>query len=96
MAKIIRISKHFQHFVAELQENLWGDLDARTRQATQKFFDGLSEQQRDRYMVSRRYVRPTQRQDYRNGYYPRDFVTKFGTLRLRVARTRTMSSSAAS
>ena len=31
---------------------------------------------------------PRQRQDYRNGYYARDFVTKFGTLRLRVARTR--------
>jgi putative transposase len=26
--------------------------------------------------------------DYRNGYYTRDFVTRFGTLRLRIARTR--------
>lgn len=26
--------------------------------------------------------------DYRNGFYFRDFVTRFGTLRLKVARTR--------
>ncbi len=88
MAKIIAITEHFQHFVQDLQESFWGDLQARTRQAAQQFFDALSEQQRDLYMVSRRYVRSSQRQDYRNGYYPRDFVTKFGTLRLRVARTR--------
>src|SRR5260221_8882858 len=88
MAKIIPIGEHFQHFVTELQESFWGDLQARTQQAAQKFFDGLSERQRDLYMVSRRYVRSAERQDYRNGYYERDFVTKFGTLRLRVARTR--------
>src|SRR5260370_2410607 len=80
MAKIIAITEHFQHFVEDLQESFWGDLQARTRQVAQQFFDALSEQQRDRYMVSRRYVRSSQRQDYRNGYYPRDFVTKFGTL----------------
>ena len=39
-------------------------------------------------MVSPRYGRKRQRQDYRNGYYERDFVTRFGTLRLRIARTR--------
>src|SRR5437660_1480736 len=88
MAKIIPITEHFQHFVAELQESFWGDLQAGTQQAAQRFFDALSERQRDLYMVSRRYVRSAQRQDYRNGYYERDFVTKFGTLRLRVARTR--------
>src|SRR5271166_5863009 len=88
MAKIIPITEHFQHFVAELQESFWGDLQTRTQLAAQNFFDALSERQRDLYMVSRRYQRSEQRQDYRNGYYPRDFVTKFGTLRLRVARTR--------
>jgi len=88
MAKIIAISEHFQHFVAELRESFWGDLQARTQQAAQRFFDALSERQRDLYMVSRRYVRSAERHDYRNGYYPRDFVTKFGTLRLHVARTR--------
>jgi len=39
-------------------------------------------------MASERYRRDPQRHDYRNGYYQRDFVTRVGTLRLRIARTR--------
>ena len=39
-------------------------------------------------MVSTRYSRSARRKDYRNGYYLRDFVTRFGTLRLRIARSR--------
>jgi putative transposase len=88
MAKIIPFSEHFQHFVAELRESFWGDLQGKMQQAAQQFFQQWSEEQRDQYMVSRRYVRSAQRQDYRNGYYFRNFVTKFGTLRLRVARSR--------
>ena len=53
-----------------------------------KLFERLSERQRDLYMVSPRHSRQKPRQDYRNGYYERDFVTRFGTLRLRIARTR--------
>ena len=59
-----------------------------TTQSAKKFFELLSERQRDLYMVSPRYARPEHRKDYRNGYYIRDFVTRFGTLRLRIARTR--------
>jgi putative transposase len=88
MAKVTPISEHFQHFVEELQDSFWGDLESKTQQAAQRLFDGLSERQRDLYMVSPRYSRSEERRDYRNGYYERDFVTKFGTLRLRVARTR--------
>jgi len=88
MAKITPITEHFQHFVQELKESFWGDLQGQVQKAAQKFFDLLSERQRDLYMVSPRYGRTAERKDYRNGYYPRDFVTRFGTLRLRVARTR--------
>jgi putative transposase len=88
MAKITPITEHFQHFVADLRESFWGDLQGRVQQAAQQFFQQLSERQRDRYMVSRRYQRSEQGKDYRNGYYQRDFVTKFGTLRLRIARSR--------
>jgi putative transposase len=35
--------------------------------------------------------RRSARQPYRNGYYERDFVTRFGTIRLRIARTRGQS-----
>jgi transposase-like protein len=88
MAKVTPITEHFQHFVKDLQESFWGDLQGRTQQAAKQLFELLSERQRDLYMVSPRYSRPEQRKDYRNGYYTRDFVTRLGTLRLRIARTR--------
>jgi putative transposase len=54
----------------------------------QRFFELLSERERDRYMTTERYGRGAKPRDYRNGYYKRDFVTRLGTLRLSIARTR--------
>jgi len=88
MAKVIPISEHFQHFVEELKDSFWGDLQGEAQRTAKRFFERLSEQQRDRYMGDARYVRSAKRKDHRNGYYLRDFVTRFGTLRLRIARSR--------
>src|SRR5258705_11273129 len=92
MAKIIPITEHFQHFLAEMKESLWGDLYGQTRQAWQQFFELESERQRDRFTGWAAYERRRgKRRDYRNGYYERDFVTRLGTIRLRIARTREKS-----
>jgi hypothetical protein len=92
MAKIIPISEHFQHFLAELKESFWGDLYGQTQLAWQRFFELQSERQRDRFSGAGRYERRRgRRRIYRNGYYERDFVTRFGTIRLRIARTRERS-----
>ena len=92
MAKIVLITEHFQHFLAEMKESFWGDLYGETRQAWQKFFELQSERQRDRFSGWGRYERRAgKRRRYRNGYYERDFVTRFGTIRLRIARTREKS-----
>jgi putative transposase len=88
MAKVIPITEHFQHFVEELKDSFWGDLQGEAQRTAKRFFERLSEQQRDRYMGDARYVRSAKRKDHRNGYYLRDFVTRFGTLRLRIARSR--------
>lgn len=88
MAKIIPITEHFQHFLTDVKESFWGDLQGQMVKAAQKFFELLSQRRRDLYMVSPSYSRDKQRQDYRNGYYRRQFVTRFGTLVLRIARTR--------
>src|SRR5256885_16923617 len=88
MAKIIPISEHFQHFLAEMKESFWGDLYGQTQQAWQQFFELQSERQRDRFSGWGRYERRRgKRRDYRHGYYERGFVTRFGTNRLRIART---------
>jgi putative transposase len=88
MAKVTPITEHFQHFIQDLKESFWGDMQGQVQKAAKRFFELLSERQRDLYMVSPGYGRAEERKDYRNGYYERDFVTRFGTLRLRIARTR--------
>jgi len=79
MAKVTPITEHFQHFVQDLKESFWGDLQGQVQKAAQRFFALLSERQRDFYMVSPRYGRSAERKDYRNGYYTRDFVTGLTT-----------------
>jgi len=88
MAKVTPITEHFQHFVAELKESFLGDLQGEVQRSAQRLFELLSERQRDLYLVSQRYERDPRRKDWRNGYYWRDFVTRFGVLRLKIARTR--------
>ncbi len=92
MMKLAPTTEQFQHFVNNLRESFWGDLNRQTREAWQKFLEADSERQRDRFAVVDAYERnDEQRRDYRNGYYERDFVTVLGTLRLRIARTRGQS-----
>ena len=72
-----------------MKESFWGDLYGQTKLAWQRFFELQSERQRDRFSGWGRYERRRgKRRDYRNGYYQRDFVTRLGTIRLRIARTR--------
>jgi len=92
MAKIISIDEHFQHFLTDLKESFWGGLEQKTRLAWKQFLDSESERMRHLYMGYESYERgPRPAAGYRNGYYERDFVTRFGTLRLRIARTRDRS-----
>ena len=89
MAKIIPITEHYQHFLAEMKETFWGDLYGHTRLAWKRALEAESEWERDRFAAREFYQRRAQRrQPYRNGYYERDFVTRLGTIRLRIARTR--------
>jgi transposase-like protein len=89
MAKVAPISEQFQHWLQDLKEGFWGDLYGQTRLAWKKYFEADSARQRDLYCGAGWHERREKAEpDYRNGYYERDFVTRFGTLRLRIARTR--------
>jgi putative transposase len=90
MRRVIPITEQFQHFVQEVQESFWGDLYGKTKLAWKQFLEEASRQERDRYLGVAEYARTGER-EYRNGFYERSFVTIFGTLVLRVARTRTGS-----
>ena len=92
MAKVTSIDEHFQHFLNEMKESFWGDLYGQTKLAWQRFFELESERERDRFSGWAAYQRRSgKKRCYRNGYYHRDFVTCFGTIRLRIARTREKS-----
>jgi putative transposase len=92
MVKVQRSSEQIQHFLEEIQDQFWGDLIQHTKVAVKQFLDSWSERERDAFIGLARYQRYEQggdeRPEYRNGYYERDWVTRFGTMRLRIARTR--------
>jgi len=70
MLKLAPATEQFQHFVSNLRESFWGDLNERTREAWKQFFEADSERQRDRFAVVDAYERNAeQRRDYRKGYY---------------------------
>lgn len=81
-------TEQWQHFVTDVREEFWGDLTQQTRQTWADFLERLSVEARDQYLGVREYERSPGRADARNGFYEREFVTRLGTLRLRVARTR--------
>src|SRR5579883_2692366 len=84
--------QQFQHFVRDLKETFWGDLYGKTRLAWKEFLEEQSRKERDRSVGVEDYERAGEkRRGYRNGFYERDFVTRLGTLRLRVARSRDRS-----
>jgi putative transposase len=88
MAKVTPITEHFQHFLADVKDGFWGDLYGKTQVAWKQFLDGQSLRERDRWIDAGPYERMEQRRGQRNGYYERDFVTRLGTIRLSIARTR--------
>lgn len=92
MAKItpLRMTEQFEHFARDLKESFWGDVYGQTRLAWKRFWEAESIRERDSYMRTGWHDRVDsgERIDYRNGFYERDFVTRLGTIRLRIARTR--------
>ena len=88
MRKVTEITEQFQHFVKDLRESFWGDLNGKAQAALKDLLEEESRKQRDRYLCRDAYERKGKTGELRNGYYERDYVTKFGTLRLRIARVR--------
>jgi len=89
MQKLAPVTEQFQHFVEQVKESFWGDVYDKGKQAVKELLEVDSERQRQRYMMTESYERTgIPGRDYRNGSYERDLVTRFGTIRIRIARTR--------
>ena len=50
MAKVQRNSEQIQHFLDELRDQFWGDLQQYTRNLLKRFLDGWSERERDQFV----------------------------------------------
>ena len=92
MRRVIEWTEQFQHYAEELKEGFWGDLYGLTAMVWKQRLEEESAWLRHRYLRLDPYERSSgEREDYRNGFYYRDFVTRLGTLRLKLARTRKRS-----
>ena len=90
MRKVTPITEQFQHFVQEVKESFWGDMYGQTKLMWKRFWEGESARERDRYLGCGWHERGEEPgREYRNGFYWRSFETLFGTIRLRIARSRT-------
>jgi len=89
MKKLTPVTEQFQHFVEQIKESFWGEVYDKGKQAVKELLEVDSERQRQRYLMTESYERTgVAGRDYRNGSYERDLVTRFGTIRIRIARTR--------
>ena len=91
MRTVAPMTEQFQHFVRDLKESFWGDLYGQARGTVEKLLNRESVRLREEAVdCEPRKQKPTRR-GQRNGFYFRDFVSRFGTLRLKIARTREKS-----
>jgi putative transposase len=89
MRKVTPITEQFQHFVQELKDSFWGDVYGKTKLMWKQFWEEASLQEQRRYLGYEQHERgPEPKREYRNGFYWRSFETLFGTIRLRIARSR--------
>ena len=91
MRRVIPITEQYQHFVADLQGGFWGDCYGQVRRLCNEAIERESIRLREAYLHCHRYERTSNRRDQRNGFYYRDFQTRFGCLRLKIARSRKRS-----
>jgi len=91
MPTVAPITELFQHFVHDLKENFGGDLYGQGRGTLEEFLNRESIRLRDEQVGCEEYKQRPERRGQRNGFYFRDLVSRFGTLRLKVARTREKS-----
>ena len=92
MTKIVSITEHSQYFLADQKKSFRGDLEGRTKLAWKHLFEAESERLRNRYAVrTAMETRPAAACQHRTASTKGSFATRFGTLRLRIARARDRS-----
>lgn len=81
----LNINLNMEDLTAQLQES---NLNALTKSYTIAILNAYMEAERDQHVQAERSEQNETRQDYRNGYYERDYMLSVGRIKLRVPRTR--------
>lgn len=75
--------------VDDLKDHLMhSNLDAVVKSSLVLILNQMMESERDEHLNADAYERTSDRTDYRNGYYDRDFLVSIGKINLKVPRTR--------
>ena len=91
MRTVAPMTEQFQHFVQDLKESFWGDLYGQARGTVEALLNRESVRLREEAVDCEPRKQWPTRRGQRNGFYFRDLVSRFRTLRLKVARTRERS-----
>lgn len=86
-----RSTEQFQAYLEDLRESFWGGMKGQVQDTLKKLMEADSERQMEEYLGLKWYERAEEREDSRNGYYERDYVTPWGIIRFQVRRTRQRS-----
>lgn len=81
----LNINLNMEDLTAQIQDC---NLNALTKSYTIALLNAYMEAERDRHVQVERSEQNEARQDYRNGYYERDYMLPMGRIKLRVPRTR--------
>ena len=57
MGKVTPITEQFQHFVKDLKESFWGDLNGKVQAAVKGMLEEDSRRRRDRYLCREAFLR---------------------------------------
>ncbi|WP_027964597.1 transposase, partial [Halalkalibacillus halophilus] len=76
----LHINVDYEELKAELMES---NLGAVSKSYIVIMMNAYMEMERDQYVQTTKYERHMDRQDYRNGYYSRDYVTGLGKIELK-------------
>lgn len=81
----LNINLNMEDLTAQIQEC---NLNALTKSYTIALLNAYMEAERDKHVQAERSEQNDTRQDYRNGYYDREYMLPVGRIKLRVPRTR--------
>lgn len=79
-AKALPQEKNLLELIENFQVKVWSELEPKIIDFTKQLIEELLEKKVEQLIRAERYERTEERKGYRNGYYQRDLLTKYGNI----------------